>query len=185
MKLSQSWARLAVALLLLVMAAVVVYDTLQVQSYSQSGGISVMSTNQKITTDRNGQTLNVLGGGKLSAAAGSTAVFSGDLQATVVRVNSTPVFWVTAIPTPTSVISNSLYTVCGSDTITGTKAIAHGLATPSYVIADLGEDATGDHSNVSVTNASATVTIKVWNSALTPAASQAGAVVKWCAFGTK
>ncbi len=74
--------------------------------------------------------------------------------------------------------------VCGSTTITGTGTIAHGLATPSYVTAVLAQDITGASNLVSHTNAAATVTIKVWTSALTPAASGAGAVVDWCVIGT-
>ena len=72
---------------------------------------------------------------------------------------------------------------CSTDTITGTQAIAHGMATPQYVNANLGADVNGDHARVSFTNASATVTIKVWNSALTPAAAQTPVAVDWCVVG--
>lgn len=65
------------------------------------GELVAGSTNQKITANREGNVLTFASGSQLSAAAGSTAVFSGDVQATVVRINSTPVFWATAIPTAT------------------------------------------------------------------------------------
>ncbi len=74
--------------------------------------------------------------------------------------------------------------VCGSTTITGTGVIAHALATPVYVMAQLAQDTTGGSEHLSHTNSAATVTIKVWNSALTPAASNAGAVIDWCVIGT-
>ena len=72
---------------------------------------------------------------------------------------------------------------CGQDTITGTKAIAHGMATPQYVMANLAADATGDGNVVTSANSSATVTIKVWNSALTPAAATTPVAVDWCVVG--
>jgi hypothetical protein len=72
---------------------------------------------------------------------------------------------------------------CGEDTITGTLAIAHGMATPQFVTANLAGDANGDHARVSSVNASATVTIKVWNTALTPAAATTPVAVDWCVVG--
>lgn len=73
--------------------------------------------------------------------------------------------------------------ICSTQTITGTDVIAHGLATPQYVNVSLAQDATGDGARLSYTNASATVTIKVWNSALTPAAATTPVSVSWCAVG--
>lgn len=74
--------------------------------------------------------------------------------------------------------------VCGSTTITGTGTLPHALATPSVVLLSLGADATGKSAHLSFTNASATVTAKVWNTALTPAASDEGVAVQWCVIGT-
>lgn len=113
------------------------------------------------------------------------ATFNGAVSATVISRNGTPVFWATAIPTPTSVISNTKYVVCNTTTITGTGTIAHGLATPSYITYGLAQDATGDGARVSHTNSAATVTLKVWNTALTPAAATTPVAVDWCAVGTK
>lgn len=73
--------------------------------------------------------------------------------------------------------------ICSTQTITGTGTIAHGLATPQYVNVSLAQDATGDGNSLSYTNSSATVTIKVWNSALTPAAATTPVSVSWCAVG--
>ena len=86
--------------------------------------------------------------------------------------------YVLQYPTP------GLKEVCSSQTITGTAALAHGLATPSYVQVALGSDATGDGSRVTFTNASKTVTAKVWNTALTPAAATTPVTVNWCVIGT-
>lgn len=121
----------------------------------------------------------------VTAIPTSTPVNGQVISPTAVIVNGTPAFWVTPIPTATPNVSGGLYTVCGSTTITGTGTIAHGLATPAYVSAGLAQDATGDAARVSWTNSSATVTIKVWNSALTPAPNQTGAAVDWCVKGTK
>jgi len=74
--------------------------------------------------------------------------------------------------------------ICGTTTITGTGTLAHGLATPSYVQVSLGQDATGDGATLSFTNASKTVTAKVWNTALTPAAATTPVAVDWCVIGT-
>lgn len=74
--------------------------------------------------------------------------------------------------------------LCGTQTITGTGTIAHGLATPQAVVVSLGSDATGDGASVSSTNSSATVTAKVWNTALTPAAATTPVTVNWCVIGS-
>jgi len=74
--------------------------------------------------------------------------------------------------------------VCGTTTITGTGTLAHALPTPSFVQLSLAQDATGDCNYLSYTNAAAVVTAKCWNSALTPAAAAASAVVGWCVIGT-
>jgi len=73
--------------------------------------------------------------------------------------------------------------VCGSTTVTGTATLPHGLATPSFVNVSLAADATGDCTYLSFTNASATVTAKCWNSALTPAPATTPVAVNWCVNG--
>jgi hypothetical protein len=75
--------------------------------------------------------------------------------------------------------------ICGSTTITGTGTIAHGLATPSYVTLGLAQDVTGNGGHLSASNASGTVTVKAWSSALTPAAATTPVAVNWCVNGTK
>ncbi len=126
-------------------------------------------------------------GGTITGALVITDTLSvtGVITSTGISVNATPAFWVTPIPTPTAQIGGGLYEVCGSDTITGTGTIAHGLATPSYITAGLAADATGDGVRVTWTNASAVVTLKVWNSALTPAPNTTPVAVDWCAKGIK
>ncbi len=83
-------------------------------------------------------------------------------------------------------ISYDLYgrkIVCNSQVITGTGTLAHGLATPVWVIPSMAQDVVGDCTHLSYTNAAATVTVKCWNSALTPAAGVAGTTVQWCVIG--
>ncbi|MFH0938252.1 MAG: hypothetical protein V1899_03090 [Planctomycetota bacterium] len=108
---------------------------------------------------------------------------------TSVSVQGTPVFWATAIPavaTATPQISGGLYQVCGTNTITGTGTIVHGLATPSYVTAGLANDPTADGASVTWTNATAVVTLKVWASEpITITAATTPVAVDWCAIGTK
>ena len=75
--------------------------------------------------------------------------------------------------------------ICGSTTITGTGTIPHGLATPSFVTLGLAQDVTGNGGHLSFANASGTVTVKAWSSALTPAPATTPVAVNWCVNGTK
>jgi hypothetical protein len=75
--------------------------------------------------------------------------------------------------------------ICGSTTITGTGTLPHGLATPSFVTLGLAQDVTGNGGHLSASNASGTVTVKAWSSALTPAAATTPVAVNWCVNGTK
>lgn len=74
--------------------------------------------------------------------------------------------------------------VCGTTNITSTTTIAHGLATPSYVNVTMAQDSTGDGARVTYTNSAAVVTLKGWNSALTPAPNTTPIAVSWCVIGT-
>lgn len=102
--------------------------------------------------------------------------------------NATPVFSVNGAGVVTGGVlqypTPGLKQICGSSTITGTGALAHGLSTPSYVQVSLNTDMNGDHARVSSTNSGGTVTAKVWNSALTPVAAQTPVTVDWCVIGT-
>lgn len=105
---------------------------------------------------------------------------TGAVSAGALSVNSL------SLATPQAVLAYQTPGVrmkCGTNTITGTLAIAHGMATPQFVMANLAADVNGDHARVSSVNASATVTIKIWNSALTPAAAQTPVAVDWCVVG--
>ena len=105
-----------------------------------------------------------------------------------VQKNATPVFTVNQAGTITGYVlqygSTGQKEVCGSTVITGTGTIAHGLATPSYVTYGIAQDVTGDGASLSHTNSSATVTIKAWSAALTPAAASTPVTVDWCVKGT-
>lgn len=105
------------------------------------------------------------------------------------RKNATPVFQVSGAGAVTGYVlqygaARGQAQVCGSTNITSTTVIAHGLATPSYVNVSMAQDATGDGARVSFTNSAAVVTLKGWNSALTPAPNTTPIAVNWCVIGT-
>lgn len=110
----------------------------------------------------------------------------------VVEKNSTPVFKVgnSGALTISGAMSvsgaiNGVKCVNGSQSITGAGTAipatltAAGISTPSFVQVTLLTDPNGDVSNVSSTNAAGVVTLKVWNSALTPVASSGAATVNY------
>lgn len=104
-----------------------------------------------------------------------------------VRDAATPVFAVRNGGTMLGVIGYGTAgqkLICSQTTITGTGAIPHALSTPVYVVGSIAEDITGKSAHLSFTNSSATVTAKIWNTALTPAASDVGVKVDWCVVGT-
>lgn len=75
--------------------------------------------------------------------------------------------------------------VCGSQTITDTATAVHGLTTPVYVMCNIATASpVGDSTSCFGSISSSTVTVKVRNSALTPAANAAGIAVQWCVIGT-
>jgi len=74
--------------------------------------------------------------------------------------------------------------VYGTQSISNTAAITHGLSTPVAVFLQLAADATGDGLTTSDTNSAAVVTAKVWNSAATPAAGTTPVSVAYFVCGT-
>lgn len=74
--------------------------------------------------------------------------------------------------------------VYGTQTISNTAAITHGLSTPVAVFLQLAADATGDGLSTSYTNSAAVVTAKVWNAAATPAAGTTPVSVAYFVCGT-
>jgi hypothetical protein len=125
-------------------------------------------------------------------ATADTALYVNNLsvaQPFVVAQAGTPVFSVGS----TGAVSGKALSydttgskiVCGSQTITDTATAVHGLTTPVYAWCNLpltspDGDAVACFSSIS----SSTVTVKVRDSALTPAANSAGVVVQWCVLGT-
>src|SRR4030067_2918665 len=83
-------------------------------------------TNQKITAKRAADTMTFASGAQLKANAGSRVVFAGDVQPTVIRVNSTHVFWATPQPSATALP----FIIRGGTAATYTSgaAITHGFA---------------------------------------------------------
>jgi hypothetical protein len=114
----------------------------------------------------------------LKVAATPVALLSGStINGAAVSVAGTPVV------VQTGALAAGARLVCGSTTITGTGTLPHALATPQYVQLSLGQNVTGDCTNLSYTNTSATVTAKCFNSALTPAPATTPAAVNWCVIG--
>lgn len=74
--------------------------------------------------------------------------------------------------------------VCGTQTITDTANVVHGLTTPIYGLCALNQTLTGDAFACNATVSGITVTVKVRNTAATPTANSAGASVNWCVIGT-
>lgn len=104
-----------------------------------------------------------------------------------VRDAATPVFTVNNGGTVTGQVlrysTAGSQLVCGTDTITETADVTHGLTTPAFAVCSLAQDPTGDAQSCSTSISGSTVTIKVWQSAATPAANTAGADVNWCVVG--
>ena len=127
-----------------------------------------------------------------AVATATPAMLINNIGATndglVVAKNATPIFKVSNAGVVTGNLlryaSSGQQIICGSTTITGTGTLPHALATPQFVQLSLAQDVTGDCARLSYTNASATVTAKCWNSALTPAAAATPAAVNWCVIGT-
>lgn len=81
--------------------------------------------------------------------------------------------------------SAAVQTIYGSNTITGTLGVTHGLTTPLYAFCAMGTDPVDDQEDrCTVTIAGATVTVKVWKEAATPTAGDSGVTVYWTVVGT-
>lgn len=80
---------------------------------------------------------------------------------------------------------NGYKCVHGSQSITGSGTAipatmtAAGISTPSIILASLNSASTGDLHHVSAVTSGGAVTLQVWNSALTPAASSGAATVAY------
>ena len=74
--------------------------------------------------------------------------------------------------------------VCGVQVITDSASITTGLSQSTYCIADLNVAPSGDARTADCQPGTTSVTVRVRNSALTPAANSTGAAVTWCAIGT-
>jgi len=74
--------------------------------------------------------------------------------------------------------------ICATETITDTATASHGLTTPLYATCNLAADPTGDAQSCSTAISGSTVSIKVWQSAATPAANTTGHSTTWCVIGT-
>lgn len=72
----------------------------------------------------------------------------------------------------------------GSNVITGTLGISHGVTTPQTAFCTMGADPVNDEEDrCTVTISGATVTVKVWKEAATPTAGDSGVLVYWQVAG--
>ena len=79
--------------------------------------------------------------------------------------------------------SGATTSVFGSNTITDTLAVTHGLTTPLVALCTLGTDPVDNEEQMcSATIAGATVTVKVWKEGA--AAGDSGVTVYWMVAGT-
>jgi hypothetical protein len=105
-----------------------------------------------------------------------------------VRINATPAFTVQDNGDVKGEVlhyaSANNDIVCGSQTITDTANVTHGLTTPAYAFCSMAATITGDAATCSAAISGSTVTVKVRNTALTPAANSTGIAVGWCVIGT-
>jgi hypothetical protein len=103
-------------------------------------------------------------------------------QSLVIRNSSgTPVFNVNANG---NLVSGNSRCVQGTQLVTGTGVIAHGLSTPVVAQLTLAENVTGDGNLVSYLNSSGLITASVWTSAATPAAASSVHTVAYYICGT-
>jgi len=80
--------------------------------------------------------------------------------------------------------ADNIQLVWGSDTVTGTLALTHGLTTPVYALCTMGTDPADDQEDrCTVTIAGDVVTAKVWKEAATPTAGDSGVTVYWLVGG--
>lgn len=83
--------------------------------------------------------------------------------------------------------TSGLQLVHGTDSITGTLAVTHGLTTVTWALCTLGEDPTngaGDAAHCTTAVTTNTVTVKVWQDDFVTAATETDVTVHWLAIGT-
>lgn len=75
-------------------------------------------------------------------------------------------------------------TVFGSNVVTGTLSINHGLTTPQTAFCTMGADPVNDQEDrCTVLLSGSTVTVKVWKEAASPTAGDSGVLVFWQVAG--
>lgn len=143
------------------------------------GGLHFYGANGGLTLFADAATGNITSGGSISASGNVTV--TGQLSANT--ISSSGNITVTGDISTTGKLLAPNYEVCGIvPNVVGTAVAPHGMPTPGVVIVSLAEDATGDASHVTYGNAGGVVSLKVWNSALTPAPNTTPAAVSWCVY---
>lgn len=87
---------------------------------------------------------------------------------------------------PIGYASSGQQAVYGTDDITGTLSVSHGLTTVTFCLATLGEDPTagaGDAAHVSVVVAANACTVKAWQDDFVTAATETNVAVHWLVIG--
>lgn len=164
-----------VALILVLLAIMALPATGQIEDVTNFNGIHLVNSTFGTATpalmiDQQGSTSNNI----LEIRDASTPVFIIKNGGNVGNAR------VLAYPTP------GVGMRCGTNTITDTVTYAStvtAISTPVWGQCSL-QAITGDASRCAIITANGSTTITVRNSAATPAANSAGAVVNWCVGGT-
>lgn len=73
---------------------------------------------------------------------------------------------------------------CGTQSITSTSTLAHGMSTPTYVLLSMGQDVTADGGRVTYTNSAGVVTVKGWSNGAGPTPVTTPISISWCVIGS-
>ena len=88
---------------------------------------------------------------------------------------------------PLGYASSGQQLVYGTDVVTGTLAVNHGLSTVTFCVASMGKDPdddAGDAAHVTVAVSSNVCTVKVWQDDFITAATETDIPVHWLVVGT-
>lgn len=161
------------------------------ESEALAGGFSVPCHTEMggvgYTCDSGGS-FAVNSGASLAVNDGATLAFEGataDVYETTLAVTDPTADRTITLPNLSGSVlltTNPGKVVFGSNTITGTLQIAHGLTTPEAVFCDLGADAVANAATCSTAISGSDVTVKVWKADAATAGS-VGVRVDWLVAG--
>jgi hypothetical protein len=160
----------------------------QVPCHTEMGGVGYTCDDGGAFTVNSGASLALNNGASLALNNGASLAFEGataDAYETTVAVTDPTADRTITLPNLSGAVlltTNPGKTVFGSNTITGTLKIAHGLTTPEAVFCDLGADAVANAATCSTAISGSDVTVKVWKADGATAGS-VGVRVDWLVAG--